>query len=481
VTVPPAVRRALPPLLVAVGVAAVLWLAYDPWYLNYDARYAILWARDLVDGFLPEYKADFAPTPRPLQTVAGLVALLFGDDADRAMAWMVLLSFGAVVWLTFRLGARLFGTWAGVVAALVVVTRPAMQRDALLAYQDVPFAALIVGAVLLEVQRPRRGLPVLAVLAVAGLVRPEAWVLSGLYALYLWPGATPRERAGYVAVAAAAPLLWALSDLIVTGDPLHSLHGTAQLAEDNDRRRTLGQAPRWTLQYLAFTLREPLILGVPIGLAFAWVHRDRWRREALLPLVVVAAMLLVFAAGPIFGLPLIGRYVRTPAVLLALFYGLAVAGWVALPRGRDRTRWMWVGLFSLALSLAFVPKQASMLSGLETRFDLDGALYSDLRDVGEAPAVERAFAACQPLSASDHRPIPYLRWWLHGRPKSVGTPEKHASPLGGVLVLPRPQARLVRRFYKKNLPRRRPPPDWRRIYANRTWRVYVPPGCRVAR
>ena len=37
-------------------------------------------------------------------------------------------------------------------------------------------------------------------------------------------------------------------------------------------------------------------------------------------------MIAVFMIGPFFGLPLIGRYVRTPSVLLALFYGLAVAG-----------------------------------------------------------------------------------------------------------------------------------------------------------
>ena len=74
-----------------------------------------------------------------------------------------------------------------------MLTRPALLRDALLGYQDVPFACLIVGAVLLEAQRPRRGAPVLALLAVAGLLRPEAWVLGGLYWLYLaWraPGAT---------------------------------------------------------------------------------------------------------------------------------------------------------------------------------------------------------------------------------------------------------------------------------------------------
>ena len=79
------------------------------------------------------------------------------------------------------------------------------------------------------------------------------------------------------------------------------------------------------------------MLGLPIGLAFAWPSgaaalRCRSRSSV--------AMLAVFPTGPIFGLPLIGRYVRTPAVLLALFYGLAVVGWRMLPpASRERRCW----------------------------------------------------------------------------------------------------------------------------------------------
>ena len=51
----------------------------------------------------------------------------------------------------------------------------------------------------------------------------------------------------------------------------------------------------------------------------------------MLPFAAAVAMLVVFLISPIFGLPLIGRYVRTPAVLLSVFYGLAVFGWQMLP------------------------------------------------------------------------------------------------------------------------------------------------------
>src|SRR6187399_644911 len=127
---PATMARWLPAVATIVGVAAVMYLVYDPWYLNYDARYALLWAHDLWHGFTPQYTADYAPTPHPLQMAVSSLALPFGNDADRVVAIMVLLCFGALVWLVFRLGEQLFGLWAGVIAALVVLTRPAIERDA---------------------------------------------------------------------------------------------------------------------------------------------------------------------------------------------------------------------------------------------------------------------------------------------------------------------------------------------------------------
>src|SRR3712207_846813 len=94
-----------PVALTIVGVAALMRWLYAPWYLNYDARYALLWARDVSRGVRPEYLADFAPTPHPLQTAAGVLALPFGESADDLLVWFVLISFGALVWLVYRLGA----------------------------------------------------------------------------------------------------------------------------------------------------------------------------------------------------------------------------------------------------------------------------------------------------------------------------------------------------------------------------------------
>jgi hypothetical protein len=475
-TMPQSVRdaqRFVPAAATVVGVAVLLRLLYQPWFLNYDARYALVWARDIARGLTPDYEAPFAPTPHPLETAASLIAVPFGAGGDAIMSWAVLLCFGLLVWLAYRLGAELFSPGVGVVTALVVLTRPGLERDALLGYQDTAFAVLVVWAVLLEARRPRRGAAVLMLLAVAGLMRPEAWALAGLYTLWLWRGASARERAGFVALTAAAPVLWAIGDWAVTGDALHSLHGTADLAETVDRRRDPLTGPYWAAKYLGYALREPLVIGIPIGLAFAWRHV---RARAALPFAVAVAMLVVFLISPVFGLPLIGRYVRTPAVLLALFYGLAVLGWRMLPRGVDRRRWALAGAVAALLSVAYLPWHVDRLSALEDRLDFQGAYYRDLRGVGEAAPVRGAVERCGTIGTADHRPMPHLRWWLDADPGTVAPVTAAAGRRARVLLLPR-RTRQMRRFYRAQFPRVRAPAGFGVVYRNASWRVVAARGC----
>jgi hypothetical protein len=58
-----------------------------------------------------------------LSTLVSSLGLPFGHGGAAVVVWIVLLSFGALVWLTYRLGQELFGRWVGVAAALVVIPR----------------------------------------------------------------------------------------------------------------------------------------------------------------------------------------------------------------------------------------------------------------------------------------------------------------------------------------------------------------------
>jgi len=457
------IRRLLPCAATVIAVAVALRALFDGWYLNYDARYALLWARDAVRGLTPEYTAPFAPTPHPLETGASVLALPFGiDAAGDVMGWVTLLCFGGLVWVTYRVTAELFGVWAGVIAAVVVLTRPRLLRDAALGYQDPAFALAVVGAVLLEIQRPRRGLPVLALLTLAGLMRPEAWVLAGIYALWL-------RRPALVAVAAIAPVVWALSDWLVTGDALHSLHGTSDHAEAVGRRTDVETAPYWTAKYFGSTLREPLLVGIPIGLAYVWLHRRDDLRRWRVPLAVAAVMTLVFMAGPLFGLPLIGRYVRTPSVLLVPFFALALVAW------RPRPWALGAALVAVVL-VAFLPANVRMIDSAQERVGRDGRVYEDLRDIGRSAVVRDALERCGPIATADRRPLPYLRWWLDADPKTVTTVEQGAAPPGRLFLAPRDTPR-AKRFYGVAFPDAKAPPGHRALYTNRSWRVTVATEC----
>lgn len=471
----PMVRSVLPPLLVVLGAAALAALVYRPWYVNYDTRYALVWAQDLVGGFTPAFEAPFAPTPHPLWNALATVALVFGDGADDVMLLIVFLSFGAIVWLVYALGAELFGRWAGVVAAVAVMTRAAILRDVVLGYLDVTFAALVIGAVLLEVRRPRRGVAVLAVLAIAGLLRPEAWALALLYTIYAWRWLAPRDRATAVALVLAAPLVWIASDTIITGDPLHSLHGTAALAEENERRRSVGDVPYWSLQYLGFILRIPLLVGIPIGLYLAWRRRHT---RAAAPVAVALLLLVAFAAGPVFGLPLIGRYLRAPAALLAVFYGGACLWWLQWEPSRERTVAAVVGVACLLLSFAYIPNSLDQHDDLIERRDRESALFVSLRDLAEADSVQRAFARCPDVTTTDHRPVPHLRWWLNADPGTVATTETRGTPRGRILIVPRGRGTVPKAWRQHVRPKPyRPPPGYERIHINRAWRAFASPGC----
>ncbi len=473
-------RRYGPAFLCILGVPLALFLIYGAPYLNYDASYSLVWAHDIVNGWTPDYDGFIAPTPHPLQTFVSVLALPLGGLTEEALAWVVMVAFGGLVWVLYLLGRDLFNKWVGVVAAAVVATRPAFDKNALAAYQDIPFVLLVLWALLLEVRTPRRGWPVLALLALAGLLRPEAWVLAGLYYLYLFPRLSWSERAGLAALAAAGPVLWAASDWAIAGDPLHSFHGTKDLAAQLDRPRDPAEAPLWTARFLGFTLREPLMVGVPVGCVFAvmYARRDQIGRGAAIVIGLGALMTLIFIASTLAGLPLIARYVLTPTALLALVYGLACFGWLMLPDGsQERRMWKGVGLATLALSVVFLPWHVSLVDEMQKKVSNYGTIQKGLEDVADAPAFVKAYAACGRVSTTDHRPVPALRYYVGGPPGSVQSAAATGYPWAQIAVYPR-TLDDARKFYNR-IPDMTPPAHmrYRKILVTDYWVLYVTPEC----
>src|SRR5207247_711056 len=176
--------------------------------------------------------------------LCAILGVAFGSHADRALVGVGALSLVWLAWATWRVGRTSFGTWAGLLAGLFVASSFAFLLYAARAYDDVPFLALVLSAAAVEAETPadasehhrrRRSHAVMALLVLAGLLRPEAWALAGLY--WLWRG---WRRFELLALACVAPAIWATVDALVTGDPLPSLHATSGLADELGRSRGLG-------------------------------------------------------------------------------------------------------------------------------------------------------------------------------------------------------------------------------------------------
>src|SRR3712207_4330470 len=168
-----------------------------PTYPNYDSDYSLLWGQELVGGDLPTYETYRAPTPHPLATAVGAVLAPLGHHAERLWILLCVVSFVALVVGVYRLSREAFTPLVGLVAAGLVCTRFDFPFYAARGYIDIAYMACVVWAAVLEARRPRRGLPVFALLAVAGTLRPEAWVMAGLYWLWVSWKATWGERVRY--------------------------------------------------------------------------------------------------------------------------------------------------------------------------------------------------------------------------------------------------------------------------------------------
>ena len=215
------VRTALPDALAALALGALAWAIFGGHvFLNYDTFYALVWGDDLASGRLPQFQAPVAPTPHPLAIAAGALASPLGDRAEDALLWLGLIAIGALCVGLFRLGQELFATSVGVLAAMIVATRVPLLNFGVRGYVDLPAVALVVWAAVLEARRPRRGASVLLLLALAGLLRPEAWLFAAAYWLWLVPARRVPELSRLAVLAALGPILWLLLDGLVTGDPL---------------------------------------------------------------------------------------------------------------------------------------------------------------------------------------------------------------------------------------------------------------------
>jgi hypothetical protein len=497
----------LTPAAWVAAVAGLLLAVFPLGFPNYDTIYALVWGRELAHGMSPDYGAALPPTPHPLADLLGLVTTPLGNGAVDVTMAIAYISLGLVGYLVYRLGSLWFDRPIGAVAALIVLTRAPYLSNGLRAYVDLPYIALVLGALVIETRRPRAGWPVLALLAAAGLLRPEAWLFSLAYLAYLLldfgrPSAgdgttgvgVPLERAdtqkrdlirsrfvrargtpvvpaaGIVALALAGPVLWALFDWITSGSPTYSFTGTRETVDTLARHtgpvdlvlygpRALGEVLQWPAMVGALG-------GVVLGFAFL-------RRRATLGIAAGVLALGGFAVLACAGLAIIARYTMLAGAVLAIFVAVALLGWRLLERDHPwRRAWQ---AFAAVVALMFVvwtPNQYDLLSQVDTDLTNQGKIESDLGDLADSGAFE---PPCLPISVPNHRAVPRLAFDLGVRPSHIVSSSEQRQPRRGYFLKPAGPFVIHNFILDPNDPSRHNtavPPGFHPVARNASWLLY---------
>lgn len=384
--------------------------------------------------------------------LAAVASVLGEAGAADVVRWVVLIGAGALVAGVFRLGQALFGTGVGVVAALILFTRTPVWSYGELAYVDLPAAALVVwAAVLAKRGGERDDLTALGLLGVAGLLRPEAWLLAGAYAAWL-VARSPRRAPTIIGLALVAPLLWIAWDAVVSGGFLSSLHSENAPAAPSSGGRGLGDAPKALVKDLGGFLRPPAaVAGLLGGVAALVLRRGRAALPVALGLLNGVAFVIVAAGGG----PLEQRYLFPAAAMLALFGAVTAA-----EMARDSAlafAWRLPALLAAVALVAYLPVDIDRIHDLRAQVRAADQSQDELR-----AAVERCGAPGR-VHVPDVRLRPFVAYWGDISPERVGT-----QPDG---VSVEPLDPVARELVSRSLPR-----TTQDNGAKDSWRIHGCPG-----
>jgi hypothetical protein len=390
-------RLPMPLLLLACLALAGLSLlttsapTYDPWAW-------IIWGREITQWDLVTING---PSWKPLPVLFTTPFALAGDDGAPALWLLVARASGLLAFaMAYRLGARLAGPWAGLIAAVALV----LSDEFIFNFARGNSEGMLVALVLWAVERHLDGRFDHAFLLGFGaaLLRPEVWPFWGLYGLWL----LLRERDARTAVlvfgsGAAALVLWFLPEQLGSGDWLRA---ASRARDPNPDSAAFADSP-----FLEVFARSAAILSVPVYVGAAIAVVLSWRRRDHVPLALAAmATILMVAVALMTEAGFAGnlRYVALPAALLCV---LAGAGWVAVIR-------RWGAIVAVVIAAAWIPFVAADVDKL--RYDWEVVEYEanfygpNLKALITKAGGERRIKACGRIFTGAFQ-VPSVAWRLH--------------------------------------------------------------------
>jgi hypothetical protein len=401
--VPLAVRHEPATNNVGVAIAAVVLVGAAsllvPATLGYDAWAWTVWGRELAHLDLD---TTAGPSFKPLPVIVLAPLSLLGGAGP--VVWMAAMRAcaAASLLLAYKLGARLAGPLAGAAAAISLVLSADLYRTALLGSAEPALIALTLGAI--DRHFDERRDQTLVLIAIAGLIRPEAWVLLAGYGLYVWLR-EPRLRVLVAVAVLLPPVLWLGLDWIGSGDPLHA-SATATSATEGSAANAKVPALE-VVRRAADAVIVPTLVLAAVGLGFAWRRRNaRVLSLAILALAWIAVVAVMAEAG----FTGTRRYLAAPAAALCVVAGVGLV-WL-LDAIADR-RWRLAAGAAIAV-VALVPalrrarEEGRTLSVARSQADQ----VSELRD-----AVDKAGGRAAVLQAGRPAINPWMQtalaWELH--------------------------------------------------------------------
>jgi hypothetical protein len=405
--------------------------------------------------------------------------LLGGTAGPAVIIALAFLCFGASLAGVLELGRACHSLWTGVLAAGILATSLSLWWVTVVSAFDVVAVALVIWAVVLEARAPRRGMPVLVLLSVAGLQRPEVWLLSAAYWLYLAPALDWRQRVETALVAAASPAIWLAGDLLATNQATHSVTTTHAVIA--------GAPEQGAVSYVVDTLRDasrevlrlPALLGGLAGLILALTLGPARLR---LPAAAVALGVVAFVVIGLAGLPLTDRYILATGALLTVFCAYAVVGWWS--RRRQWLGRVWaLGAGALVVGvLATLPLHADALRNVESVANARREAVNGIRALAATPVAGKLLRTCGPIYLPYDDPIPYLAYELDrplgdfevgesfGPPRHVAVRKRPRRARRG-LILDVASPRLRRILLQQHRPKL--PRGFTRVAGNQTWILYA--------
>ncbi len=263
---------------------------------------------------------------------------IFGNAEQRLAVLCAVVSFMVLVWGVYRLTRIAFTPLVAAIAVALLMTRFNFMFLAARGYVDSDLLRRDRLGRRLEIERPRRGTLVFAVLLVAELIRPDAWLLGGPLLAVVRAEGQP------------------LTAVLVGGDHRRRAVGVGRARLDRHRPAAALAAQhaghrRRARAHRAVVAAARHVDALPdrsdeVGGRRGRDRRDRASSAWLVPRRMAAPLVVLFSGIGTFvvlagaGLSVIDRYLLMPAVMILLiFCAFALSGWTMLERGLLRRVW----------------------------------------------------------------------------------------------------------------------------------------------